>query len=725
MTKKEFSMALGGRTLSATFSDLADQANGSVLMRYGDTIVLVTAVMSRHDKLGDYFPLVVDYEEKFYAAGKIMGSRFIKRENRPSDEAILSGRVIDRTIRPLFDQDCRREVQVVATVLSVEATNDPDTLAIIGASLALGTSDIPWAGPVSAVRVGGTSENLIINPATSDPARVNLDLLICGKAGEINMIEAEGLEIPEPDVKQAMSLALAEIAKIEAWQDGIIKEMGKEKSVVATTPVTREQLALVRATVWNEMKTEVYNGTFKKPDTSAVHEKWQTLFKEKYPEATEELAYRIFDKALDQLVHEEAIVNNKRPDGRDFTTVRPLYTEAGGLSEIVHGVGIFYRGATHVLSVLTLGGPNDAQIIEGMEVSEKKRFMHHYNFPPFSSGEVGRMGGTNRRSVGHGALAEKALRATLPPQETFPYTIRLVSESTASNGSTSMASVCASTLALMDGGVPITRPTAGIAMGLMMDNAKGKTQNAKLGYKILTDIQGPEDHHGDMDLKVAGTDKGITAMQMDVKVGGIKLEILIGALGQAKEARLEILKAIKKAIPTPRADIKPSAPKILTMKVAEDQIGLVIGSGGKTINKIIEVSGADVNIEEDGTVFVTGRAGTAELALAMVKELVTPLTPGAKHEAEVIKLLDFGIVVKIGHFNEGLVHISEIAPFRIGILGDAIKLGDKVPVMVLPEDDRHPGKLRLSIKATDPKFAETKGLKPPAGGPTNPLPPRR
>lgn len=709
-------MELAGRTLSATFSDLADQTNGSVMVRMGDTIVLVTAVMGKTDKPGiDYFPLTVDYEEKFYAAGKILGSRFIKRENRPSDEAILSGRIVDRTIRPLFNQDMRREVQVVATVLSIDDINDPDCLAVIGASLALGTSDIPWGGPASAVRVSTTPANngdplsFLINPAPADPARKHFEILVCGRDGLVNMIEAEGKEVPENIVEAALNHASSEIEKIQTWQKEVIAAMGKAKVTVPTNSVTPDHIQAVRDSIWTEIRDTLFNGAFTKPDMSAVTDKWAKIFIEKFPEqaANAELSARIFDTAVDELVHEEAIKNDRRPDGRKFDEIRPLFTQAGGLSPIVHGVGIFYRGATHVLSVLTLGGPGDAQIVEGMEVSEKKRFMHHYNFPPFSVGETGRMGGSNRRSIGHGALAEKALRATLPDTESFPYTIRLVSESTASNGSTSMASVCASTLALMDGGVPITRPTAGIAMGLMSSGND---------YKILTDIQGAEDHFGDMDFKVAGTSEGVCAIQLDIKVGGIPVPILVEAMGKAKTARLQILAKINEAIAAPRAELSPNAPKILSMKVAEDQIGLVIGTGGKTINKIIDETGADVNIEDDGTVFFTGKLGTAEKAMEMVKELVIPLEPGQIYEGEVTKLLEFGGVVKIGHFNEGLVHISEIAPFRLGRIEEALTMGEKVKVMVLPPDPDRPGKLRLSIKAADPEFAARKNLQPAAPG---------
>ena len=721
MIKKEFSLDFHGRTMTATFSDLADQANGSVIMCYGDTIVLVTAVMGKSDRTGiDYFPLSVDYEEKFYAAGRILGSRFIKREGRPSDEAVLSGRVIDRTIRPFFDQDMRREVQVVATVLSIDDLNDPDTLAIIGASLALGTSDIPWGGPVSAVRIGLTNGLYVVNPKSVEQEAMCLEILVCGKDGLVNMIEAEGKEAPDASVTVALENALIEIAKLEVWQKEVIREMGKVKQVVPTNAVLPEHISTVRETVWNDMLTAQFNKAFTKPDTKPVEEKWKLVFAEKYPEqaTNSELCAHIFDTAMDILVHEEAISNNRRPDGRKFDEIRPLFTQAGGLSPIVHGVGIFYRGATHVLSVLTLGGPQDAQIVEGMEVSEKKRFMHHYNFPPFSVGETGRMGGMNRRAIGHGSLAEKALRATLPSQENFPYTIRLVSESTASNGSTSMASVCASTLALMDGGVPITRPTAGIAMGLMMSVTESETGFPNSGgnrvsdYRILTDIQGVEDHFGDMDFKVAGTSEGVCAIQLDTKVGGITTKILSEAIAEARKARIQVLGKITEAISAPRPDLSPNAPKIISMKVEEDQIGLVIGSGGKTIKMISAESGAEISIEDDGTVFVTGKAGTAEKAIAMVREMVTPLVPGTKLEGTVVKMLEFGAVVKIGYFNEGLVHVSEIAPFRIDRVEQVLTVGEKVTVMVLPDDERRPGKLRLSIKSADPDFATRKGLQP-------------
>ena len=719
MEKKVFEMDLGGRTLSATFSPLADQANGSVIMRYGETVVMVTAVMGSRDKEGmSYFPLMVDYEERFYAAGRILGGRFIKREGRPSDEAVLSGRIIDRTIRPLFDQSMRRDVHLVAMVLAIDDIHDPDILGVIGASLALGTSNIPWAGPVSAVKLGleQTDGEFVINPTYAINDRV-FNILVCGKDGNVTMIESDAKEINESVYEKALAKSVEEIERIQAWQKEIIAEIGQPKAEIKKDEFPAEAHALWDEVVGEKLFQVAFEGG-SKHDLHALEADWMKAYKEKFPEANPELAAHHFETTLDDRVHKEALENNRRQDGRDFKEVRPLFTQAGDVSSIIHGSGIFFRGGTHVLSVLTLGGPDDSQIIEGMEVRTKKYFMHHYNFPPFSVGEAGRMGGFNRRAIGHGALAEKALEATLPTQDEFPYTIRLVSESTASNGSTSMGSVCASSLALMDGGVPIKRPTAGIAMGLMLDEANPSN------YKILTDIQGPEDHYGDMDFKVAGTTEGITAIQMDIKVGGIPVPILIEAMQDAKAARHHILDKITEAIAAPREDLADSAPRVLMTRVQPEQIGTVIGSGGKTIHKIQDDSGegVTVTIEEDGRVFVAGPKDGAKKALAMVEEVVHEYKVGEKFEAVVDKILDFGAVVKFGHFGEGLVHISEFAPFRLATMDGVVKEGEQVSVVVKEIDDKD--RPRFSVKAADPEFAERKGLKPappgsiPSGGPS-------
>lgn len=718
MNKKEYSLEIAGKPVTFEFSDLAEQATGSVIVKQGDTVALITAVMSKNPKDSDFFPLTVDFEERFYAAGQILGSRFMRREGRPSEEAILSGRIVDRTIRPLFEQHIRNEIQVVVTVLSL-GEYDPDVLSVIGASIALSTSEIPFNGPVSAVRIGKRvgSDDLIVNPTyiERNADDFEFDLLACGKDGLINMIEVGGKEIPESLLNKALELASLEIEKIQTFQDKLVKEIGVEKIEVAKPEAPEGMADLFATEIAPKLKAAVFSGPGKK-ESGVLESEWISLFKEKFPEGKPSLAAHYFEEAVNDLIHNEAIDNGARPDGRGFDEVRPLYAKAGGVSKLLHGTGIFYRGGTHVLSVLTLGGPGDTQIVEGMEVQTKKRFMHHYNFPPYSTGETGRIGSTNRRMIGHGALAEKALVPILPSKDIFPYTIRLVSEALASNGSTSMASVCGSTLALMDAGVPIARPVAGIASGLMMRSAKE--------YKVLTDIQGPEDHHGDMDFKVAGTKDGVTAVQMDVKVNGVPLSILAEAFEKAKSARLRILEVIEKELAAPRTDISPNAPKILTLKIKPDQIGLVIGTGGKTINEIAEKTGATVDIEDDGTVFFTGKNGAAEAAKAIVEGMTREYKAGERFDGVVTRFLDFGAFVKIGPSAEGLVHVSEIAPWRIERVADILKEGETVPIMVKEVDEK--GRLNLSILAADPTWAEKKlGGKPANAQPNLPRPPRR
>ncbi len=687
-------MEVGGKTLTAEFSDLADQANGSVLLRYGNTTVLATAVLGEK-KEGDFFPLTVDYEERFYATGRILGSRFLRREGRPSTEAILSGRVVDRTVRPLFNQGIRNEVQVVLTTISIDQ-DDPDVVSVIAASLALGTSDIPWNGPVSAVRMNKNNEWLV-NPdfKAREEAGVTLDLIACGKDGMINMIEVGSKEVSEAILNEALAKASQEIEKIQKWQEKIIKEIGKKKTEVEIAEATPGTKELFDKEIEKQLKKYVFSGKPGKEKIGEINKIWMDTFTAKMPEGDVLLAQEVFEEAVNNLLHSEAIDNNERPDGRDMDEIRPLFAKAGGVSSILHGSGIFYRGGTHILSTLTLGSPGDALVIEGVTVEENKRFMHHYNFPPFSTGETGRMGGTNRRMIGHGALAEKALLPIIPEKDKFPYTIRLVSEALASNGSTSMGSVCGSTLALMDGGVPIKAPVAGIASGLMMRSPKE--------YKVLTDIQGPEDHHGDMDFKVAGTKEGITAVQMDVKVGGIPLPILAEAFEKAKAARFKILDVIAKEISGPRAKISPNAPEIIVMNIKPDQIGLVIGSGGKTINEIRDSTNVeDITIEDDGSIFITGKGGTAQKAKEIIFNMTREYMPGEKYEGEVTRLMDFGAFVKIGGNAEGLVHVSEIAPFRVERVETYLKEGMKVPVAVKEIDDK--GRINLSIKASDPNF---------------------
>ena len=704
MQKKEYSVEIGGKTLTAVFTDLAEQAHGSVMLKYGETIVLATACMSKDSQKGlGYFNLTVDYAEKFYAAGKILGSRFVRREGKPSEEAILACRVIDRTLRPLFDQSIRHAVQVIVTVLSVD-DNDPTILAVNAASLALLVSNVPWNGPVGCVRIGKyDTDTLTINP--SQALRINqdtqykFDLTVCGKNGNINMIEASARQAKEEELEEVFKVASAEIAKLEAFQKKIAAEIGKEKRIIEKELLDPQSLALFNENILPQMQGALFGETGKKK-IDELHSLWNEMVREKFPERDEFIPEDdLFDDTENQILHEQAIKENKRADGRAMDGLRDLFAQAGGLSSILHGSGIFYRGGTHVLSVLTLGGPDERNLVDGLQLKVEKRFMHHYNFPPYSAGEVGRAGFTNRREVGHGALAEKALAMVLPTAEKFPYTVRIVSESMASNGSTSQASICASTLALMDGGVPILAPVAGIAMGLMYESDDK--------YKVLTDIQGPEDHHGDMDFKIAGTRDGVTAIQLDVKVEGVPIKILGEAMRQSKTARLAILDRIEKEIPKPRENISPNAPKILIIKINPDKIGLIIGGGGKTIKEIMAKTGAEVTIEDDGTVYFTGKDGSAEKAKAIVEEMSHEFKVGEVLKGEVVKIADFGAFVSLNPFTDGMVHISELAPFRVERVSDIIKEGMIVPVKIIRVDPEH-DKISLSIKEADRDFFSPK-----------------
>lgn len=725
MQSKKFETQVGGKILSAEFTDLAEQANGSVIVRYGNTAVLATAVMSSRTRDDiDYFPLSVEFEERFYAAGTIGGSRFVRREGRPSEAAILSGRVVDRTIRPLFPQHLRNEIQVIITMLALDE-EDPAAVAVNAASLALATSDIPWAGPVAAVRIGkNKTGDFIINPTYKERegADAVFDLLACGKDSTINMIELGAREVSEDDTAAAFTKAVGEHDKILDWQKKIVAEIGKEKRLAEKPEIPAALQALFDSEFKQKVTAAVFCGVPSKDAIHAMQDEWKLRVQEIASQQPSDsgsgasqpgsasliapgMAKRFLEDKIDEEIHRGAVEDNKRADNRRFDEVRPLFAKAGGVSDVLHGSGIFYRGGTHVFSTLTLGGPGDSQVIDSMEEHDvKKRFMHHYNFPPYSAGETGRVGGLNRRMIGHGALAEKALVAVIPSMEQFPYTIRLVSECLASNGSTSMGSVCASTLALMDGGVPIKAPVAGIAMGLMTHNGQ---------HKVLTDIQGPEDEFGGMDFKVAGTKDGITAIQLDIKLDGIPVPILVEALKDAKAARTHILATIEQALSAPRAHISPRAPEIITMHVRPDQIGLVIGGGGKTINGIKDTSGvSDITIEDDGSIFITGKNGSAEKAKASIEAIVKEYKAGELYEGEVTRLMDFGAFVRIGPGKdaEGLVHVSEVAPFRIDKIAAAVAVGDKVRVMIKEIDDK--GRINLSIKAADPEFAARKGLQP-------------
>ncbi|KKP56385.1 MAG: Polyribonucleotide nucleotidyltransferase [Parcubacteria group bacterium GW2011_GWB1_35_5] len=698
MKSKKYEMEIGGEKLTAEFTDLAENAHGSVLLSLGETTVLATAVISKGEKDIEYFPLSVEYEERFYASGQILGSRFVRREGRPSDEAILSGRIIDRTIRPLFDNDLRNEIQVIVTVLSL-GNYDPDVLGVIATSLALATSSIPWDGPVGAVRVGKlkNKEEFLVNPSYEirDNADYELDLIACGRDEEINMIEVGSNETSEEVLIQALEKAKEELNKIQKFQEKIIEEIGHQKIEIKKTAIPADLQKAFEIEVLTKIKDLI--GEPGKEKIYFLEDEWFAYLKENMPEADQRIAKKLFHQAIDDFIHKLAIEDGKRIDNRDFDELRNLYAKAGGISPVLHGTGIFYRGGTHIFSAITLGSPSDSQIMGGMETQADKRFMHHYNFPPFSVGEIGRVGGTNRRMIGHGALAEKALMPILPSKEEFPYTIRIVSEVLASNGSSSMGSVCGSTLALMDAGVPIKKPVAGIASGLMMIGDK---------YKLLTDIQGPEDEHGDMDFKVAGTRDGVTAVQMDVKVSGISLPILKEAFEKAKMARLQILDVIEAEIKTPRKELSVRVPRIISIKIRPDQIGMVIGGGGKVINEIKDKTGVEIDIEEDGIIYITGEMAGVEKAKILIEEIVKEYKTGDKLMGEVVRVADFGVIVKLDSRNDGLVHVSEIASFRIERVEDYMKVGMKVPVIVKGIDDK--GRMKLSIKDVDPNFIQKK-----------------
>jgi len=701
MEKTSFTTDFAGQTLTAELSDLTEQAGGSVMLYCGDTVVLVTAVMNdTADPNVHYLPLSVEFEEKFYAAGAILGSRFQRREGRPSEEAVLSARMIDRTIRPLFDQSLRHSVQIVVTVIAM-GEMDPDVLGIIGASLALSVSPIPWQGPVGAVRIGRErhTNTLIFNPTYQERTAKNLDLelLACGQAGTINMIETAAYEVSEDTIVEALMRATDIHHTLEAWQREITTTHSVPKQILPKLNIPTEIETLFDATWHTRLHTTLFNKTPGKRHLLALKQEF-TAAAAAQNEAWIQIANEFFETKINELLHQGALNEGRRADGRGFTTVRSLYAQAGGVSPVLHGSGIFYRGGTHIFSALTLGGPDDSQTVDTIETPDTtKRFFHHYNFPPFSVGETGRVGGFNRRMIGHGALAEKALLPIIPTQSDFPYVIRVVSETMASNGSSSMGSVCAASLALLDGGVPISRPVAGIASGVMIDGDR---------YQLLTDIQGPEDEHGDMDFKVAGTEQGITAIQMDVKVTGVRIEILQDALEAAREARLSILKTITDTIPTPRANLSPHAPHIHQIQIDPSQIGLVIGSGGKTVNQIKDTHAVEeISIEDDGSIFVIGTKDAVTAAVAAIEKLTKTYEVGERYEATITSITDFGAFASFDNGDgEGLIHISEIAIRHIETVASVLKIGDRVPVEVIKNNH---GKIGLSIKAVEPDFGLT------------------
>ncbi len=698
MVHHVFEMSVGGKVLTAEVGDLTGQTNGSVILKLGETVVLVTAVMStKMDANLPYFPLSVEFEEKFYAAGKILGNRFSRREGKPSDDAVLSARLIDRTIRPLFPTHLRNEIQIVVSVLAI-GEDDPDILGVIGASLALSISDIPWNGPVGAVRISRNiqTELLSINGtyAERDLGTLDFEVVTCGQGGTINMIEVAAHETNETDIMTILEASTSVHADLVAWQNKIVATIGKSKQELLPPVIPAPVTELFTTTYHARLREKLFSHTAGKHHLTELKKEFITELLVVDSTVSPVIASNFFEDMIDQEIHYGALELGMRPDGRDFDTVRPLEATVGDISPVLHGSGIFYRGDTHVLSVLTLGGPEGSMVVESIEGPERnKHFLHHYNFPPFSVGETGRVGGFNRRMIGHGALAEKALVPVLPSRDIFPYTIRLVSETMSSNGSSSMASVCASSLALFDGGVPLKRSVAGIASGVMMKGEK---------FVILTDIQGPEDEHGDMDFKVAGTTIGITAMQMDVKVAGVSMPILRAALEKARLARLHILDTMHKTIAAPRAHISPRAPEIILIKIAPEQIGLVIGGGGKTINKLKETSGVeDISIEDDGSVYITGKNTTAQKAAALIQAMTRVYTVEEELTVVVTKITAFGAFAKMDDYHEGLIHISEVTGNRLETLFGILHEGDMVPVVVIKVDA---GKIGLSIKKRNPNF---------------------
>ena len=693
MESKHFQIPVGKENIEIDFSNWAEQTNGSVLARMGETAVLVTAVMGKDDRKDiDFFPLLVNYEERYYAAGKIYGSRFVRRESRPSENAILTGRVIDRTIRPLFSQMMRRDVQVVITCLSIDEKNDPDVLSIIATSLALGTSDIPWNGPVAAIRIGWSKEKgLIIDPSYEERESLTGEMIIAGPNGEINMLDGKGNEIPDDIVKKMFRLGQETIEKINTQQMNIIADVGKPKTEVVLhqfDPELEKEMDLFLA---DKLEKAIYvKGKQDRADRlSVLHKELDEHLRDKG--FTDDVLLNedlLFEEFINRVVHKNVIEKSLRPDGRKLDEVRPLHMQID-LFPRLHGSALFERGPTHILSVVTLGSPKDALLVQGMEITGEKRFMHQYNFPAYSAGEIKPSRGPGRREIGHGALGEKALRPMIPTKEQFPYTIRVVSEVLSSNGSTSQGSICASSLALMAAGVPIKKHVAGIAMGLM--------SNDQGNYKLLTDIQGPEDHHGDMDFKVAGTKDGVNAIQMDVKVRGVSADLLSEALDRSHQARLFILDKMEKTITVPRKELSSYAPRIFTLKINPDQIGSLIGPGGKMIQQITKDSGADISVEEDGQVFVTADdKESADKAIAQIKGATKTFTQGELVEGKVIQIRKFGAIIDLGNHKEGLLHISELSPHRVGKVEDVVHVGEVLKLKIIKIEGN--GKISLSLK---------------------------
>ncbi len=688
MERHTFTARLGDHTITLETGHLAFQANGAVTIRCGDTVLLATATMSPDEREGiDFFPLTVDFEERLYAAGRIPGS-FQRREGRPPESAILISRLTDRPLRPLFPKDLRHEVQIIVTPLSQDEHHQSDILSIIAASAALTISDIPFGGPVGAARIGYIDGQLVVNPTIPEMERSLLDLRLAGTAEAILMVEAGANEVPEALMLEALRLGHQAIQEVIALQEEMRRAVGKPKREYVSHALPEELVAQVRDRIGDRLVSTLYDA----PDKATRNEGLKALLTELQEAFAETYEPLLVQQAMDEVVREvvrrRILDEGIRVDGRDPQTIRPLSAQVGLLPR-THGSGLFTRGETQVLSVATLGTPREEQLLDDLSPEETKRYMHHYNFPPYSTGETRPLRGPGRREIGHGALAERALLPVIPPEEEFPYTIRVVSEVLSSNGSTSMASVCGSTLALMDAGVPIRTHVAGIAMGLVMEGDR---------YRILTDILGMEDHLGDMDFKVAGTERGITALQMDIKIKGISDQIMAEALEQARQARQKILEVLREAIPAPRPELSPYAPRMLILHVDPDKLGAVIGTGGKTVRAIQEECDVRVDIEDDGTIYI---ASTNQMGACRAEEIIRRLTEtpevGKVYTGRVVRITDFGVFVELAPGTDGMVHISQLSDRPVTNIRDVVDINDEILVMVTDIDPD--GKIRLSRRA--------------------------
>ncbi len=679
---------LAGRTLSIETGKLAQQAHGSAVVRYGDAVVLVTAVMGGVREGLDFFPLTIEYEERLYAVGRIPGS-FFRREGRPTTEATLAARLTDRPLRPRFPKGMRNEVQIITTVLSADHVNQPDILGIIGASAALSVSQIPFNGPVAATRMGYVDGELVVNPTYEQLAEGKLDLTIAGSRDAVIMIEAGAKEVSEEIVLEALRIGQENNVKVIDLQDKIVAEAGKAKvDVVVAEQADPALVSSIEGIAKSAIESIIDRGEGRGERNEGIKQAEREAIEQLSEQYDAKTVAKVFDDVLKKTVRAKVIKEGKRPDGRALTEVRPLSSEVGLLPR-THGSALFQRGETQILTVATLGSMSMTQKLDGLSPEDTKRYIHHYNFPPFSTGEARRMG-TGRREIGHGALAERALAPVIPDDADFPYAFRVVSEALGSNGSTSMGSVCGSTMALMDAGVPIKRPVSGVAMGLMTDDEGN--------FQVLTDIQGVEDFFGDMDFKVAGTKEGITALQMDIKVSGITQEIFRQALAQAKDGRAFILNHMLGTLAEPRTELNPNAPRMTRVTIPVDKIGALIGPGGKTIRSIIEATGASVDVENDGVVTIgASDQAAAEHAIRMIEGLTKEIEVGERYTGTVTRLMNFGAFVEILPGKEGMVHISELDTTRVESVEAAVKMGDEVEVMVV-EIDRM-GRVNLSRRA--------------------------